>query len=218
MKPYIPEILFEDNHILVVNKPAGLLTQPSGTDQDSLEVYCKQWIKEKYQKPGNVYLHAVHRLDKPVSGIVLFARTSKALARLNASIRSREAHKAYLAIVDGALPAKEGTLEHYLVHDDHHAMVVPKDNPQGKLARLHYKVMESLGGETLVEIILETGRYHQIRLQMAAIGCPIRGDTKYGSKTGMPGGAIALQHYKLEVKHPVTGDLLTFECPTRLSR
>lgn len=211
MKPVNLEVLYEDNHILVVNKPAGLLTQPSGTSQDSLELQCKQWIKEKYNKPGNVFLHAVHRLDRPVSGIVLFARTSKALSRLNDSIRSKDAHKVYLALVNGCPSPNEGGLEHYLVHDDHHAMVVSKDHPEGKIARLHYKVIERKGDKSLLEIVLETGRYHQIRQQLAAIGCPIVGDVKYGSKTNLPDGAIALMHYKLEIKHPVSSELMLFQ-------
>ena len=191
------EPLFEDNHLLIVNKPPGLLTQPSGTDQDSLEASWKQWIKEKYHKPGNVFLEAIHRLDKPVSGIVVFAKTSKALSRLNQAERK----KVYTALLEKEPDPKEGTLKHHLVHDDFHARV----DPSGKLAVLHYKVI----GTKRVEIELETGRYHQIRAQFAAIGCPIVGDKRYGSPTVVAGGGIYLHHSLVELQHPVTGEKLT---------
>lgn len=208
------EIIFEDNHLLVVNKPAGLLTQPSGTEQDSLEAQAKAYIKEKYQKPGNVFLEAVHRLDKPVSGIVVFAKTSKALSRLNESLRSKQAKKIYHAWVEGIPKQKEATLEHYLVHDDFIATIVSKEHPEAKLARLSYKLLESKENSSLLEITLETGRYHQIRAQLAAIGHPIVGDAKYGSKTNRP--EIALTHVQLEIVHPVTGQLLIFACKNGL--
>lgn len=207
-------VIYEDNHILVVFKEAGLLTQPSGTAQASLENICKEYIKQKYAKPGNVYLHAVHRLDKPVSGIVLFAKTSKALSRLNEAMREKESSKTYLALIEGELPVKEGTLEHYLVHDEHHAAVAFKEDRGAKPARLHYKVIKGLGAQELIEIKLETGRYHQIRAQLAAAGHPIIGDQRYGSNTILKSGCIALQHQRLVLKHPVTGKEITFEAPT----
>lgn len=193
--------LYEDNHLLIVNKPAGLLTQPSGTAQDSLESRWKQWIKAKYNKPGNVFLEAIHRLDKPVSGIVVFAKTSKALSRMHQA----ERRKVYTALLEKEPEIKEGTLKHHLVHDDYHARV----DPSGKLSILHYKVI----GEKRVEIELETGRYHQIRVQFAAIGCPIVGDVKYGSLTQLPGGGIYLHHSRVELKHPVSGELVMVDCP-----
>jgi 23S rRNA pseudouridine1911/1915/1917 synthase len=137
----LPEVIFEDNHILVVNKPSGLLTQPSGTDHESLEAICKAYIKAKYKKPGAVFLEAVHRLDKPASGIVLFARTSKALSRLNETLRSKQCKKIYIAHVEGKLPTKEGTLEHYLKHDNHYAAIVDGQHPEAKLSNLHYRVI-----------------------------------------------------------------------------
>lgn len=219
------DVIFEDNHMLVVNKPAGVLTQPSGTEQESLEAIAKQWLKEKYQKPGNVFLEAVHRIDKPVSGIVLFARTSKGLSRLNASLRDKKSQKVYLALVEGVPQAQSGILEHYLVHDDFQARVVLKQDPQGKLARLHYKILERQGNQTLIEIILDTGRYHQIRAQLAAIGCPICGDARYGAsitfsdsfrsaaRQAMQPGKIALHHWRLSIPHPITGDVMDFEAP-----
>jgi len=208
------EVLYEDNHLLVVNKPAGLLTQPSGTLQDSLESYAKEWIKQKYQKPGNVYLHAVHRLDRPVSGIVLFARTSKALSRLNALMRDKKSQKIYYALVEGKLAQAEGRLEHFLVHDDHQARVATKNSPEAKLASLAYKTLNTNSSSlTLLEIHLETGRYHQIRAQFAAIGCPIVGDQRYGSRRLLQSDQIALHHRRLEIDHPVTGQRMIFEAP-----
>lgn len=206
-------ILYEDNHQLVLNKPAGLLTQPSGTELDSLEAQAKTWIKEHCNKPGNVFLHAVHRLDKPVSGIVLFARTSKALTRLNDSLRKKESKKIYRALVEGLVVNDEGTLEHYLIHDDHCAQVVDASVSDAKLARLHYRVLKRKGSLTFIEIELETGRYHQIRVQLSASGHPILGDRKYGSRLEYVVEGIALHHYRLDVPHPITGEMQHFESP-----
>lgn len=206
--------LFEDNHLLVLNKPAGLLTQPSGTHQDSLETLAKAWLKQKYAKPGNVFLEAVHRLDKPASGVVVFAKTSKALSRLNQSIRDKDAEKTYYALVEGCPKELEGTLEHFLVHDHFQASIVARAHPNAKAARLHYRVVEKRKGETLLSINLETGRYHQIRAQLSAIGCPIVGDRKYGSKRALvEKDVICLHHIRLSIAHPVSKELLTFEAP-----
>lgn len=206
-----PEVLYEDNHLLVVNKPAGMLTQPTNHEQESLELICKEWLKAKYKKPGNVFLHALHRLDKPVSGIVVFARTSKALSRLQASMRDFNIKKTYYALVEKAPQPSQGTLEHYLVHDDHISSLSKKGDPKAKLARLHYRVKEKKESHFLLEIELETGRYHQIRAQLAAIGCPIVGDIKYGSKQTLPFKGIGLHHAFMQIPHPITGELLTFE-------
>ncbi len=199
------DVIYEDNHLLVVNKPAGILTQPSGTDQPNLEALAKAYIKEKYQKPGNVFLEAVHRIDKPVSGIVVFAKTSKALSRLNESMRSKTVRKVYWARLDSQPNPSEATLEHYLVHDEYRAQV----SPSGKLARLHYQTLPN----GTVEIELETGRYHQIRVQMAEIGCPIVGDAKYGSVKKFKGDGIALHHRLLQIQHPTTDETLLLEAP-----
>lgn len=204
------KVLYEDNHMLVVDKPAGLLTQPSGTDDDSIEAQCKQWIKEKYNKPSNVYLHAVHRLDKPVSGIVVFAKTSKALSRLNASIREHKTKKGYVALTELAPDADEGVLEHFLVHDEFHATIEDAGDKDAKASILHYRVLEVGRKGTLIEIQLKTGRYHQIRAQLAAIGCSILGDTKYGARHAYLPDAIALHHHRFEIPHPVSGELLLF--------
>lgn len=207
------QIIYEDNHLLAVNKPAGLLTQPSGTSQESLEALCKQWIKEKYHKPGNVFLEAAHRLDKPVSGIVLFARTSKALSRLHASLREKKALKIYLALVDKPPILAEGILEHYLLHDSHHTRIVGSTTPGAQFARLNYRLLGPKKEGYLLEIHLETGRYHQIRAQLAAAGFPIWGDERYGSQRYLPGNQIALHHHRLEIDHPVTHAKLILEAP-----
>jgi 23S rRNA pseudouridine1911/1915/1917 synthase len=201
------EVLYEDNHLLIVNKPAGWLTQPSPDNPDSLETACKQWLKDKYQKPGNVFLEAVHRLDKPVSGIVIFAKTSKALSRLNALTRNQQIRKIYHAWVDNKPLAKEGILEHYLKHGDHKAEVVSPSHPEAKLCRLKYRILDQKDALYLIEIELETGRYHQIRAQLAAAGCPISGDVKYGSKQLRE--HIALHHVRIEFLHPVTQQSLS---------
>lgn len=202
-------ILYEDNHLLVLNKPAGILTQPSGTAQDSLETQAKAWLKETYHKPGNVFLEAVHRLDKPVSGVVVFCKTSKALSRLNESIRDKRTQKIYYALVEGAPSEDEGVLEHRIVHDDFHARI----DPAGKVARLSYSIVSRFERRALLSIELETGRYHQIRLQLAESGCPIVGDHKYGSKVYFEEGCIALHHFRLRIPHPVTKEMMTFEAP-----
>lgn len=194
MKPLDKKnIIFCDNHLLVVDKPAGIATQPDLVDA------AKAWVKKKFNKPGNVFLEPAHRLDKPVSGLVLFARTSKALSRLQAMMRKREIRKTYFALVEGRLRDQEGTLKHRLVHDEFHARVDEK----GKEAVLHYRVLSTQKKYTLVEVVLETGRYHQIRAQFSAVGCPIVGDQKYHSTHPFSEG-IALQHQKLEFKHPIS--------------
>ncbi len=205
------DILYEDNHILAVHKPAGLLTQPSGTDQDNLEIQCKAYLREKYHKPGNIFLEAIHRLDKPVSGIVVFARTSKALSRLQSSMRNKNCRKMYHALVEKTPYPLEGALEHALIHDDYKAVVVDPSHPQAKLARLTYRTKKKEGTYVLLEIELDTGRYHQIRVQLAAIGCPIVGDIKYGSKIALEGNKIALHHVSMQIEHPVSKEILTFE-------
>ena len=205
------EIIFEDNHLLVVNKPAGVLTQPNETFQPNLEEQAKNWIKETYQKPGKVFLEAVHRLDKPVSGIVVFAKTSKALSRLNELMRAKQMRKVYWAWVEGIVEQEKAHLCHFLFHDAYHAKVVPSTYPQGKEARLSYRVLEKRKDQTLVEIELQTGRYHQIRLQFSTIGHPIIGDEKYGSTKHYEREAIALHHRYLDFVHPVKKETMHLE-------
>lgn len=207
------EVLYEDNHLLVVSKPAGLLTQPNETNEESLEAYAKDWIKTHYNKPGAVFLHAVHRLDKPVSGVVVFARTSKALSRLNEAFRGGKTSKTYVAVVEGNITPKQGTLEHYLIHDDYQAQIVGSSHPQAKKARLSYNTLQEKPGFSFLEIQLETGRYHQIRVQFSSWKHPILGDSKYGSKHPYKPQAIALHHSTFECPHPIGGALLKIEAP-----
>lgn len=209
----LPEILYEDNHLLVVNKPSGILTQPSGTQQENLEELCKLWIKEFYQKPGNVFLEAVHRLDKPVSGIVVFARTSKALSRLHSAMREQKLQKVYNAVVEGIPRPSEGILEHYLVHDEYQSLVVTQGTLNAKLCRLHYRLLKHDEKDALMEITLETGRYHQIRAQLSASRHPIVGDFKYKSRESYLPNAIALHHAKLQFPHPTLKKLIDIQAP-----
>jgi len=205
-------ILYEDNHLLVAVKPCGIPTQPAPHGGESLEERLKEHIRIRDQKKGNVFLHAIHRLDKQASGIVIFAKSQKALSRLQESIRQKACKKIYRATVAGTLSQKEATLIHFLVHADHKAIVAPK-HPDTKKCILHYKVLEEKEGTTLLEIHLETGRYHQIRCQLAAIGHPIVGDVKYGSTRTFPQGGIALQHFHMEIEHPTKKELLILQLP-----
>jgi len=202
-------VIYEDNHLIAVNKEAGIATQPTNLQEISLETLLKDYLKEKYEKTGNVFLGVIHRIDKPVSGIVLFAKTSKALSRMNASFRNNEIEKIYLAIVEKEPPNKSGTLEHYMKQGDHRALICKKQDIDSKLARLHYITLSS----HLLEVSLETGRYHQIRAQLAAIGCPIYGDGKYGSQANLENGAIALHHAKMTFIHPITKESKVLNAP-----
>lgn len=197
-----PEVIFYDNHLLVLNKPAGMLTQPNESSAPSLEAYGKAWLKNRFNKPGNVFCGAVHRIDRPVSGLVLFARTSKALSRLQAAQREGLFQKRYLAIIEGEIEHDEQELEHYLFHDDFHARVVDSQVPGAKRSLLKYRALKKADGYTLLSILLETGRYHQIRAQFSASGYPIVGDRKYGSQASFD--TIALHHYQLQAPHPIT--------------
>ena len=210
------KIVFCDNHLLVAVKPGGISTQPHQEGQANLLDQAKAWLKKEFKKPGNVFLESAHRLDKPASGLVLFARTSKALSRLNEMMREKKIEKTYFAWVEGILVQKEGCLEHYLFHSEHRAKVVNLSHPQAKLAKLHYRAIDQKNGNTLVEIRLETGRYHQIRAQFAEIGHPIFGDTKYGSSLPWKKDQIALHHGQLRFSHPVTKEGLCFTVPMSL--
>lgn len=219
------KIIYLDNHILVVNKSAGLLTQPSGTSEDSLENQCKQWLKQHFAKPGNVFLEAVHRLDRGVSGLVVFAKTSKALSRLNESQRSHHFQKTYRAIVEGSCPSK-GILENYLVHDDYSARVVETHEKKpiekdAKYCRLDYRLIQKSDRFNLLEIELKTGRYHQIRAQLAHAGWPVLGDQKYGSSFSnmflqKDFHQIALHHFSLVLVHPITKEKMEWSAPFSL--
>jgi len=208
------EPLYEDNHIIVVKKPANLLTQPDPEHEHiSLEDKVKEYLKKKYEKKGNVFLHAIHRLDKEVSGLVLFAKSSKALSRLNEEMKKKEIERKYLALVEGKFERKKETLKHYLLHVHHVSEVAEKSNKNAKLAILDYEVLKEkkLDGKTvsLVSITLETGRYHQIRSQFSIIHHPIVGDSKYGSS--IQSSSIWLHGYYLSFIHPVTKKEMEFE-------
>jgi 23S rRNA pseudouridine1911/1915/1917 synthase len=208
-----PEVLYEDNHLLIVNKPAMLPTMGVPDDRQSLIQLAKEYIKRKYSKPGNVYLGIVSRLDAPVTGIVVMARTSKAAARLSAQFRDRHVQKIYWSLVTGVPSPREGSCHHWLRKDERHRRVhvTQADLDTAQEARLQYRVLEQVKGDlSLVEVQLETGRKHQIRVQLAAIGHPICGDRKYGSQSAFPDG-IALHARRLILEHPVRRQPLEIE-------
>jgi 23S rRNA pseudouridine1911/1915/1917 synthase len=208
-------ILFEDNHLLAVLKPAGLATMGVAADSPSLVKLAKDYLRRKYNKPGNVYLGVVSRLDLPVSGVVLFARTSKAAARLTEQFRSHRVEKIYWALVEGVLEPVSDTLVHHLARDEaHHRMrIVGATLPGAREASLEYRRLQIVRtGLSLVEVELHSGRKHQIRLQLAELGHPVLGDRKYGSSRKFEGG-IALHARRLAVEHPVRRERMIFEAP-----
>jgi 23S rRNA pseudouridine1911/1915/1917 synthase len=205
------EVIYVDNHLFIAIKPAGLSTQPHDANEDNFLDRAKKWVKDKFKKPGSVFLEPIHRLDKQVSGLVLCARTSKALSRLQAQMREKKISKTYIGWIEGKPPSNEGTLEHYVCHEAHRGSIVPASHPEAKLAWLHYRLLLTEKEKSLLKITLETGRYHQIRLQMSAIGCPILGDTKYRSRFPFKKQEIALHHTEMRFFHPVTGEALCFE-------
>ena len=205
------QVLHEDNHIIVVNKRVGDIVQGDKTGDEPLSDVVKKYIKVKYNKPGEVYLGVVHRLDRPTTGIVVFAKTSKALTRLNEMFKNRETQKTYWAVVKNTPEEKEAILEHYLKRNSKNntSKAYAKEVPESKLARLDYKVIYQLNNYTVLEINLHTGRHHQIRAQLAAISCPIKGDLKYGFNRSNPDGGIHLHARKLQFVHPVSKDEIT---------
>ena len=223
-------VLYEDNHIIAVNKTCNEIVQGDKTGDTPLSETVKAYIKEKYNKPGEVFLGVTHRLDRPTSGVVLFARTSKALTRLNEMFREKSAvshqpsaiTKTYWAIVQGAPKQPEARLENYLIRNEaqnkSYISTPPKPSPQGrdkdaKLAVLTYKTLVKGDHYTLLEVNLETGRHHQIRCQLAAIGCPIKGDLKYGAKRSNPDGGICLHARQIEFIHPVSKQNICITAP-----
>lgn len=207
------EVLYEDNHLLVVNKPAGVLVQGDATGDVPLVDLGKEYIKEKYNKPGAVFLGVVHRLDRPVSGVVVFARTSKALTRMNALFKDRKTKKTYWAIVDHQPPDHSGRLVHWLVKDEkkNKTTAYAKAHDRGKRSELDYKVIHRQGSYYLIQVNPITGRGHQIRVQLASMGCSILGDIKYGSSVTHEGASICLHARALEFVHPVTKQILSIE-------
>ena len=209
-------ILYEDNHIIIVNKASSEIVQGDKTGDLPLSEMVKQYIKEKYNKPGAVFLGVVHRLDRPVSGVVLFAKTSKALVRLNEMIRSGEIHKTYWALVENRPEPLEGTLTHYIVRDGrtNRSRAYDKPKADGKKAVLNYRTVGCSTNYTLVEVELLTGRHHQIRAQLSKIGCSIKGDLKYGARRSNPDGGISLHSRKVEFLHPVKKEQISITAPT----
>ncbi len=208
------QVLYEDNHLLAVNKPAGLATMGVADDVPSLLWLAKDYIKRRYQKPGNVYLGIVSRLDAPVTGVVVLARTSKAAARLSEQFRQREASKLYWALVEGRPVPPAGTCENYLVHDERHRRVCVVDGPrpEAQLAQLDYRTLAALPKAVWLEVRPHTGRKHQIRVQLSARGWPILGDRKYGARMVFAPG-IALHARSLVIEHPVQHVALELVAP-----
>lgn len=204
------QIIFEDNHLLVVNKPPGILSQEDHTERHDLLNICKKYIKKKFNKPGNVFLGLLHRLDRPVGGVMVFAKTSKAASRISEQIRDRKVKKRYRAIVVGN-PPPNGVLEHHLVKNEKKNIVHVVSNPtrQSRLAKLSFTVMTRAQNLALVDINLETGRAHQIRVQFAEIGAPVWGDKRYG--TPVESGFIALHAYSFKLEHPTLKEKMTFK-------
>ena len=209
------QVLFEDNHLIVVNKRVGDIVQGDKTGDDPLSEVVKQYLKEKYNKPGNVYLGVVHRLDRPTSGIVLFAKTSKALPRLNKMFAQGGTKKIYWAVVKNAPPQESDTLTHWLVRNpkQNKSYAHEKEVPESKKAVLNYRLIKKLDNYFLLEIDLKTGRHHQIRAQLAAIGCTIKGDLKYGADRSNKDGGIHLHARSLTIVHPVQKESNTFLAP-----
>ena len=210
------KVLYEDNHIIVVAKQAGEIVQGDKTGDLPLSEMVKQYIKEKYQKPGNVFLGVVHRLDRPVSGVCLFARTSKALPRLNAMFASHDkVRKTYLAIVANRPPHDAGTLTHWLTRNEQQntARAHDREVPGSKKAVLGYRLVASADRYHLLEVELHTGRHHQIRCQLARMGCPIKGDLKYGAPRSNPDGSISLHAHRLTLEHPVSHQTIDITAP-----
>lgn len=224
------QVVYEDNHIIVVSKESGEIVQGDKTGDTPLSEIVKQYIKETHAKPGNVFLGVVHRLDRPVSGLVVFAKTSKALTRLNNMFRDGEVHKTYWAIVEGAgvrskAPVKNAgafvadgewhLLENWLVRNEkqNKSYAYDREKPNAKLAKLRYRMIGASERYTLLEVQLMTGRHHQIRCQLSAMGCPIKGDLKYGARRSNPDGSISLLARRVEFVHPVSKEAISVEAP-----
>lgn len=205
MREDYPSVLFEDNHIIIVNKRSSDLVQGDRTGDEPLDDIVRAYLKEKYNKPGDVFLGVVHRLDRPVSGCVAYARTSKALARLNELLRNREVNRRYWAIVSDRPPSEEGRLSNYLKKNpkQNKSYVFDNEVRDSKKAELSYRLLARTGRYYLLEVDLHTGRHHQIRAQLAAAGCPITGDLKYGARRSNEGGGISLHSRSLTFIHPV---------------
>ena len=209
------EVLYEDNHIIIVNKASGEIVQGDKTGDVPLGESVKAYIKEKYAKPGNVFLGVTHRLDRPVSGIVVFARTEKGLSRMNALFRDGGVEKTYVALVRQRPTAEEGELTHWMVRNEkqNKSYAYEREKPSSKLARLRYRLIGFSDHYCLLAVRLLTGRHHQIRCQLAAMGCPIKGDLKYGFPRGNPDGSISLHAWRIRFEHPVSHKMIDVKAP-----
>lgn len=211
------EVLACDNHLLVVVKPAGVATVPDESGDESLLDQAREWVRREFAKPGNVFLGVVHRLDRPVSGLVCFARTSKGAARLAAAFRTRAVEKTYLGIGAGAPREDAGTLEQLLLKDEvkRRVTVLPPGarRPGARAASTRWRVLARAGGHTLLELVPETGRPHQLRVAAATLGCPLLGDLKYGAAEALPDRSVALHAAALVLPHPTRAETLRFTCP-----
>lgn len=208
-------VIYEDNHIIIVNKTASEIVQGDKTGDTPLSETIKQYLKEKYDKPGNVFVGVTHRLDRPVSGLVVFAKTSKALSRLNEMFKNSEVKKTYWAVVKNRPPEMEGELVHYLVRNEkqNKSYAYDQEKPGSKKAILHYRLIGQSQNYYLLEIDLKTGRHHQIRCQLAKMGCAIKGDLKYGSPRSNPDGSICLHARFISFMHPVSKEVIEMEAP-----
>lgn len=210
------KVIYEDNHVIVVNKSSSEIVQGDKTGDKPLSEIVKEWIKEKYDKPGNVFCGVTHRLDRPVSGLVIFAKTSKALTRLNEMFRTHEIRKRYWAIVCSAPPQPEGELRHFMIKNEKQNKSYAYDTikPEAKEAILNYRLLASSDRYHLLEVDLKTGRHHQIRCQLAKMGCIIKGDLKYGAPRSNPDGGISLHSRHVEFLHPVSKEPIVLDAPT----
>lgn len=209
------QVIYEDNHIIIVNKSSSEIVQGDKTGDTPLSETVKAYLKEKYQKPGNVFLGVVHRLDRPVSGLVVFAKTSKALTRLNEMFRNGEVHKTYWAIVQNMPASPQGELVHWMVRNEkqNKSYAYTSERKDAKKAILGYEVIAHSQNYHLIQVALKTGRHHQIRCQLAKMGCPIKGDLKYGAPRSNPDGSICLHSRSVQFIHPVSKETIYVEAP-----
>lgn len=209
------KVLYEDNHLIIINKAAGEIVQGDKTGDEPLSDKVKAYLKEKYHKPGNVFCGVTHRLDRPTSGAVMFAKTSKALTRLNDMFRNGEVKKTYWAIVKKRLAMEEDTLTHYLIKNEktNKSVAYDVEKPHTRRAVLHYRLIAASQNYYLLEIDLETGRHHQIRCQLAKIGSPLKGDLKYGAERSNPDGSISLHAHTISFVHPVSKENISVIAP-----
>jgi 23S rRNA pseudouridine1911/1915/1917 synthase len=213
------EVLYEDNHLIAINKRAGDITQGDKTGDEPLPEKVKRWLKEKYDKPGNVFCGVIHRLDRPTSGLVMFAKTSKSLSRMNAMFQSKEVQKTYWAITEKSSIEPSGELVHYLSRNEikNKSFASTTEKPGSKKAVLTYKILVKGDNYDLIEVLPQTGRHHQIRVQLSSIGAVIKGDLKYGAKRSNPDGGISLHARKVVFVHPVSQEEITIVAPAPTS-